>query len=151
MNNSVTFMATNALSFGPPTTNSLQSAYGVSVTLETNPPLRAKISVDGKLYTAPTTITLAAGQHQFSAISSIPDPNSPGVSFTFKCWYINGALASNNATTVLTIQGDTCLITAQYMLGQSGWGAPAQPDSLPNPNGPMTPNLVLVNPPPKEV
>ena len=35
------------------------------------------------------------------------------------------------------------------MLGQSGWGAPAQPDSLPNPNGPMTPNLVLVNPGPE--
>jgi hypothetical protein len=144
-------MASNALSFGPPTMDSLQAqAFAISVELQTNPLLPAKVAVDGKLYTAPTTIPLAAGQHQFSAISAIPDPNSPGVTFAFKCWLINGACVSNNATTVITIQS-SCTVTAQYMLGQSGWGAPAQPDSLPNPRGPMTPNLILVNPSPKEV
>ena len=143
-------MANDALLFGPPTMNSLQMGPAFSVELQTNPLLPAKISVDGKLYTAPTTLTLAAGQHQFSAISNIPDLNSPGVTFTFKCWYINGSCVSNNATTVINVNGD-CTVTAQYMLGQSGWGAPAQPDSLPNPKGPMTPNLILVNPPPKEV
>jgi len=79
-------MAKDALLFGPPTMDSLQSAYAVQVELQTNPLLAAKISIDGKLYTAPTTVTLSSGQHQFSAISSIPDPNSPGVAFTFKCW-----------------------------------------------------------------
>jgi hypothetical protein len=144
-------MAKDALLFGPPTMDSLQSAYAVQVDLQTNPLLAAKIRIDGKLYTAPTQITLAAGQHQFSAISNIPDPNSPGVTFSFKCWLINGKCVSNNATTVLNLECYSCVITAQYMLGESGWGAPAQPDSLPNPHGPMTPNLILVNPPPKEV
>ena len=144
-------MATNALSFGPPTQNSLQSAYGVSAQLETNPPLPAKISIDGKLYTAPTPLTLAAGPHQFSAISDIPDPNAPGVTFVFKCWLVNGQCVSNAATTILNIVYEGSTITAQYMLGESGWGAPAQPNSLPDPRGPMTPNLVLINPGPKEV
>jgi hypothetical protein len=144
-------MAKDALLFGPPAMNSLQMGPAISVELQTNPLLPAKISVDGKLYTAPTTIPLAAGQHQFSAISGIPDPNSPGVSFAFKCWLINGKCVSNNATTVINIQNNACVVTAQYMLGESGWGAPGQPDSLPNPNGPMTPNLILINPGPKEV
>lgn len=146
-------MAKDALLFGPPTMDSLQkmAAFAVSVELQTNPLLAAKISVDGKLYMAPTTVPLSAGQHLFSAISNIPDSNSPGVTFTFKCWLINGVCVSNNATALINVPNGACVVTAQYMLGQSGWGAPAQPDSLPNPNGPMTPNLILVNPPPKEV
>ena len=143
-------MPKDALLFGPPTMDSLHSAYAVQVDLETNPGLPAQISVDGKLYTAPKQITLAAGQHQFSAISNIPDPNSPGVTFSFQSWLINGVCVSNNATAILTVQA-SCVVTAQYMLGESGWGAPAQPNSLPNPKGPMTPNLILVNPGPKEV
>jgi len=145
-------MAKDALLFGPPTMDSLQArAFATSIELQTNPPLPAKINIDGIFYTAPTTITLSSGRHHFSAISNLPDPNSPGVTFTFKCWIINGRCVSNNATTILNIPGDGCILTAQYILGQSGWGAPAVPNSLPNPNGPMTPNLILVNPPPKEV
>ena len=146
-------MPNDALLFGPPTMNSLQSqqAFAISVELQTNPLLPAKITVDGKLYMAPTTLRLSAGHHQFSAISGIPDPNAPYVSYAFKCWLVNGQCVSNNATTILYILNGDCVITAQYMLAESGWGAPAQPDSLPNPNGPMTPNLILVNPPPKEV
>jgi hypothetical protein len=143
-------MAKDALLFGPPTMDSLQMGPAVSVELQTNPLLAAKINVDGKLYMAPTTLTLSAGQHQFTAISNVPDSNSPGVTFTFKCWLLNGQCVSNNASTIINVNR-ACVVTAQYMLGESGWGAPAQPDSLPNPNGPMTPNLILVNPPPKEV
>jgi hypothetical protein len=131
--------------------NSLQMGPAQSVQIQTNPLLAAKITVDGRTYMAPTTIPLSPGPHQFTAISNVPDSNSPGVTFTFKCWLYNGLCVSTNATTILNIQNSGCVITAQYMLGQSGWGAPAQPDSLPNPNGPMTPNLILVNPPPKEV
>lgn len=143
----------DALSYGPPTTDSLQAqaAFAISAELQTNPLLPAKITVDGKLYNTPTTIKLSAGHHQFSAISNVPDPNAPYVTYAFKCWLINGQYASSNATTILYIQNGETTITAQYMLGESGWGAPAQPNSLPNPNGPMTPNLILVNPPPKEV
>ena len=144
-------MAKDALLFGPPTMDSLQSAYAVQVELQTNPLLPAKISIDGKLYMVPTTVMLSAGQHQFSAISSIPDPNSPGVAFTFKCWLKDGVCVSNNATALINVLNGACVVTAQYMLGESGWGAPAQPNSLPNPNGPTTPNLILVNPGPKEV
>jgi hypothetical protein len=144
-------MAKDALLFGPPTMNSLQMGPAVSVDLQTNPVLPARINIDGKIYTAPTTITLAAGQHHFSAISNTPDPDNPGVTFAFKCWLLNGICVSNNATTLLNVPNGTCVITAQYMLGVSGWGAPIQPDSLPNPHGPMTPNLILVNPGPKEV
>ena len=143
-------MAKDALLFGPPTTDSLQMGPAVSVELQTNPPLAAKVNIDGCLYTAPTTVTLAAGQHQFSAISNIPDPNSPGVTFAFQCWLVNGQPMSSNATALLNIYNG-CVVTAQYMLGSSGWGAPAQPNSLPNPQGPMTPNLILENPGPKEV
>ena len=144
-------MPSDALSYGPPTMNSLQMGPALSVELQTNPLLSAKISVDGKIYMAPTTIPLSQGPHQFSAISNIPDPNNSGVTFTFKCWLCNGLCVSNNATTILIIRNAACTVTAQYMLGESGWGAPAQPNSLPNPNVPMTPNLILVNPPPKEV
>jgi hypothetical protein len=145
-------MPIDALSYGPPTMDSLQAqaAFAASVELQTNPLLPAKINIDGKLYNAPTTVTLAPGQRKFSAITNIPDPNNPGVTFAFQYWQLNGQFVSNNATTIINING-ACTVTAQYMLGQSGWGAPAQPDSLPNPKGPMTPNLILENPPPKEV
>jgi len=143
-------MPRDALLFGPPTMNSLQLGPAVLVELQTNPLLPAKINIDGTLQMAPTTVTLNTGPHQFSAISNIPDPNNPGVAFTFKCWLYNGQCVSNNANTIINVNG-ACTITAQYMLGESGWGAPAQADSLPNPKGPMTPNLILVNPPPKEV
>ena len=135
----------NALSMGPPTMDSLGNRGTIEVQLMTNPLLPAKVSVDGKLYTAPTTINLAPGPHQFSAITNIPDPTTPYVTFSFQCWQINGRCTSQNATTIITVIGNVTL-TARYMLGESGWGAPARPDSLPNPNGPMTPNLVLKNP-----
>ena len=144
-------MAKDALLFGPPTMDSLQMGPAVSVELQTNPLLAAKINIDGRLYNAPTTVTLAAGQHQFSAISNIPDPNSPGVTFAFQCWLVNGQCVSSGPTALINVPNGTCVVTAQYMLGSSGWGAPAQPNSLPNPRGPMTPNLILENPGPKEV
>jgi len=135
----------NALSMSPPTMESLGSQGTIEIQLMVNPLLPAKISIDGQLYTAPTTINLAPGPHQFSAISNIADPNTPWITFTFQGWLINGQYVSPNATTIIALIGDATL-TAQYMLGQSGWGAPARPDSLPNPNGPMTPNLILNNP-----
>jgi hypothetical protein len=143
----VTYMPSlNALSIdGPPKMDSLGNKRKVQIQLQTNPLLPAKISVDGNMFTAPTTINLTSGPHLFSAISNVADPNTPYITYTFQYWKANGTRTSNNATTIITIMDDTVL-TAQYMLGQSGWGAPARPDSLPNPNGPMTPNLILRNP-----
>jgi len=141
----------DALLFGPPTKDSLGAAATVAVELKTNPTLPAKVNIDGQMYTAPANLMLRPGNHQFSAISNLPDPDSPGVAFTFQCWIVNDVCVSSNATAILNVRGGACVVTAQYMLGASGWGAPAQPNSLPNPQGPMTPNLILVNPGPKEV
>jgi len=142
-------MTTNALLFGPPTMDSLGSkAATIKVQIKTNPLLPAVINVDGQLYKAPITLTLLPGPHQFSAISNVPDPNTPYITYAFQCWMLNNGCVSMASSTIITLIADST-VTVQYMLGESGWGAPARPDSLPNPNGPMTPNLVLNNTYPK--
>jgi hypothetical protein len=138
-------MAFNALSFDrPPTMDSLQGS-GFQIELNTNPSLSAKISIDGHVYTSPTTVSLKPGQHTFSAISQVAGgPMDQYVTYAFNCWRINGKCVSYMPTALLAITG-SLTVTAQYMLGEGNWGSPAQPDSLPNPTGPMTPPLVLNN------
>ena len=112
------------------------------VQVTTNPLLAAKISVDGKIIQVPGTIMLTPDLHTFSAISLI---SVIDITYGFDSWIVNGKCVSYNPTTVININGP-CTITAQYMLAQAGANAPAAADSLPNPRGPMTPNLILNNP-----
>jgi hypothetical protein len=114
----------------------------VQIQIQTNPLIAAKISIDGQVFTAPTTVNLAPGQHKFSAVSKVP---YEFITYGFDCWELNGKTVSYMATALITITG-ACTVTAQYMLAESGVNAPASPDSLPNPQGPLTPNLVLENP-----
>jgi hypothetical protein len=112
------------------------------VQVTTNPLLVVPISIDGKLIQVPGTQMLTPGQHTISASSVVPGLL---VTYSFDSWFVNGKCVSYSPTTVINITGP-CTITAQYMLGQADQNSPAAPDSLPNPRGPMTPNLILNNP-----
>ena len=138
-------MAFDALSFDfkPPTMDSLGKSLQVEI--DTNPQLPAKINIDGHLYTTPINLKLHAGAHTLTAISQIESgPTSNYVIYAFNCWRVNGQCVSYMPTLVLNIK-DSISITAEYMLGEGNWGSPTQPDSLPDPNGPMTPSLITNN------
>jgi hypothetical protein len=113
------------------------------VQVMTNPLLAAKICIDGQLIHGAGTVMLTPGMHTFSAISNISELD---ITYSFDQWTNNGKSISYNPTTMINITGP-CTITAQYILGQAGVNAPVgTADSLPNPRGPMTPNLILNNP-----
>jgi hypothetical protein len=139
-------MTFDALSFDfkPPSMDSLMSKK-LQVEIDTNPQLVAKINIDGHLYTTPTSLQLQAGAHTLTAISQVQDgPLGNYVIYVFNCWIINGKCVGYMPTLVINIK-DSASITAQYMLGEGNWGSPTQPDSLPNPTGPMTPSLITNN------
>ena len=122
--------------------NQLKQEPACEVQVMTNSFLAAKIAVDGKVIQAPEIIMLTPGSHTFSAISAVSQLD---ITYGFDQWIANGKCLSYNSTTMINITGP-CTITAQYMLAQAGQNAPVAPDSLPNPRGPMTPNLILNNP-----
>jgi len=120
-----------------------QQTFQIQVT--TNPQLPVKITVDGQLILVPGTINLAAGVHTFCADTQVQQLLTI---YGFDQWIAYGKAASYKNIASINITGP-CTIIAQYMLAQSGI-TPAAPDSLPNPTGPMTPNLILRNPGPTE-
>jgi hypothetical protein len=135
----------NPLSISRNSPNPTKQTPTFEVQIVTNPTLPIKIAVDGHTVQVPGTILLTPGAHTFYADPQIQQLLTV---YTFDQWIANATGMSYRNTATLMLTGP-CTVTAQYMLGQSGI-TPAAPDSLPNPNGPMTPNLILINPGPTE-